>query len=517
MSSWLNTSKAIDNILSAMVTSEPEYKLVLTARMMARRGASAVGLTLTSQEAAPSAAIAVAPTEAAPPSEVEGKTALPPAESIGFEWELPAASFIDGDECRVPGSLTEQLVESIHKLAERQHAGPLWLCLERPYGLLGLVPWEAELVTALDRPVLRLPEYPYRAAERPDAMENVMLVDPPGTPDQPCGITAPQLCARMHAMIGAILAGSSRCDTRIHIFPRLAWYDALQEFADKDTAVLLHDPREFMAGEAGSAPARPDSAVTPWTAWLLARMDRGIDGVHLLGRAALQDGEGCFLLSASPRGTSRQCDVELSVDDLVLLLNRAGAWSLSMAALSPGGARAVAFIADALAHRWQGAVLFARCDETAEELTQAMRLLYTVTSTQAPKLQCGFLYCHPDFVECSWDLMLRSLPPLLGNHAALLAMRAPLVERFVNHVARFLPGVENSLSSVPPSWVSATQRFLEKELFDDARRQSNDVLLSQLSARATRKLESVQIETAKQKLLSEVRDVVARYRAGHDQ
>lgn len=514
MSTWLSISRAIGTLRSALVEPSPQRMLVLTVRMILRGGESAVGLALTLHDAA-----TIYPaTNTTQPLAGDTSDAVPDGPpDIGFEWEIPASGFFHGDQYLVPTALTEQLAESVAKLDAQEHAGPLWLRLQRPYCLLGLVPWETELERALNRAVLRLPEYPFRATERPDALENVILVDPPGSPDAPCGIEAAPLRARLRLVIGAILAGSSRRDTRIHIFPRQAWHAALQEFDGTDAAVTLHDPASFKSGEAGSAPERPDSTVTPWTAWLLARMDRGIDAVHLLGRATLQDGEGNFSLSATPLAAARrQCDVELSVDDLALLMNRAGAWSLSLTPLVAADAPAMAFLADALAHRWQGAVLFVAGEETAQALTQAARLLYTVTSVEAPRLQRGFLYCHPDFLKCGWDTMLSALPPLLGQHAALLAMRAPLVERVMHQVARVLPGTDNAMASVPPSWLSATQRFLEKELFDDVRRQSNDVLLSQLATGVRRGLESMEVARAKEKLLGEVREVVARYSASHD-
>src|SRR5262249_42675252 len=69
-------------------------------------------------------------------------------------------------------SLPLQLVQGLREeLVERSVAAdqPLWLDLIRPYGFLGVLPWEQTLGTILGRPILRLPSF----VEPPQADEDV--------------------------------------------------------------------------------------------------------------------------------------------------------------------------------------------------------------------------------------------------------------------------------------------------------------------------------------------------------
>ena len=75
------------------------------------------------------------------------------------ELGLPAALDCSGEEhaFRLPEALLRELGDAV-RAGERENR-PLWLELVRPYGHLGVVPWEQLLVPHLPVPVLRLPEF----------------------------------------------------------------------------------------------------------------------------------------------------------------------------------------------------------------------------------------------------------------------------------------------------------------------------------------------------------------------
>jgi hypothetical protein len=460
-------------------------KLVLTVQLLFRSGGSVVKLTLDVEDAP------------------DGRPASP-----AVPIELPMVAFGAAPALQIPDVLEDALASRISELARAVPRGPLWLRLVRPYGPLGLLPWEARLRAILQKPVLRLPDVPFRATERTDVLENVVLVDPPDlAPSDDAG--ADVVRTRLKLLVDGILAGSGRSATRVHVFARASWQPALSDLGVDDARILVHRTPDCV-------PCASDDHVAPWTSWVLAVMEqRGIDALHLLGRAARSEQDACFLLSATPHESAArvrhpQPDTELSADDVALLLNRAGAWSAVFVPATPAYDMPLAFVADDLAHRWHGAVLYLD-QETPRVVREAMRLLYTVAATTPPPLEHGFLYCHPDFLQSKSAVTAAAFPAALTEQALVLAQRAPALERVLQSVQKMLPGAHEALSRVPPGWLAATQRFMEKEVLNAARRNSADILRSQLPAALLKAGESVKLDEAKERLLGEVRAVVARY------
>lgn len=406
-------------------------------------------------------------------------------------WESALADFRQESGYLVPAEL-------VHRLGERLPGGAevLWLRLTRPYGFLGLVPWEAALGAALGRPVLRVPDFPARAAERTDVFENVVIVDPPGDPQ----LTA-EVRARLRALLAAILAGSSRGETRIHVFCGARWFAALRDEA-RDERVRFWTP--VADGEHGLPASRSD--VSLWTAWILdALAGRGIDAVHLLGRAAMGEAEGSFLLSSTPfEAPGLIPDIEVDLESIGMLLSRAGAWSVSFTPVAAQFRDSVAYVADGLAHRWHGAVLF-HAGTGGEDLNVAARLLFAMGATTAPRFADGFLYCHPAFLSRKQAPLAAALAPILAGQAALLAARAPASERFVSWVTHVLPGVSQVQQRAPPAWLGATQRFLETEVFEGLRRGAPDVLMREAPP------QKLEFTTGTEDVLAQMRSVVERY------
>jgi hypothetical protein len=151
-------------------------------------------------------------------------------------------------------------------------------------------------------------------------------------------------------------------------------------------------------------------------------------------------------------------------------------------------------------------------------VNKATRLLYTVSATAVPPLKHGFLYCHPDFLQDKFDAAAATLPAAIADQALELARRAPALERALHTAQKMLPGTHKALSHVPPGWLAATQRFMEKEVLEEARRQSADILRSRLPAAVRAgvdglrdSVESAELDKVTARLLGEVRTVIQRY------
>lgn len=406
-------------------------------------------------------------------------------------WHLPLADFRVEQDYVVPSAMV-QLVGA--RLPASSTV--VWLRLVRPYGFLGLVPWEAGLGAALDRPLLRIPAFPARVAERTDVFENVIIVDPPSDPQ-----LAGEIRTRLRALLSAILAGSSRGDTHVHVFCSARWFGLLHGEAG-DERVRFYAP--VASGQHGLPANRTDLML--WTTWILGCLaGRGIDAVHLLGRAAMGEAEGCYLLSCTPfEAHGLIPDIEVDLESMGFLLSRAGAWSVSFMPAAPEFRNSVAYLADGLAHRWHGAVLF-HAGTGGDDLKEAARLMFAVGATTPPRFSDGFLYCHPAFLCRKQAPLAAALAPILEHQAALLAVRAPATERIVSWVTNVLPGVNQVQQSAPPSWLGATQRFMESEVFDGLRRAAPDVLMREAAP------PQLEFKTGTEDVLAQMRSVVERY------
>ncbi|MBD8529949.1 MULTISPECIES: hypothetical protein [unclassified Massilia] len=474
-------SAVLNRVRVALKKRAGQGRLVLTASLAYRRGDNLVKLSLA----------------------VEGLDANLPAPAA-VELQRPFADFGARGDYRVPANLLEELAAGLRKIGPAAPMGPLWLRLVRPCGYLGLLPWEACLFEAMGRPVLRLPDFPYRAAERTGVLENIVLVDPPENAGRI------DVANRLKRLATSILAGSTRSGTRVHVFASAPWQQALAADAGRDPRILLHAPPQAPATPAG----RGESPIAPWIDWILGAMERrGADAIHILGRAAFDESGACVRLSASPceRPHMRR-DVDLCADDLAVLLNRAGAWSASLVPARLEYAMPMAYVADDLAHRWHGAVLFSDLGrENPAALREATRLLYTAETTAAPRLEHGFLYCHPDFL-LNKRSALRAAALRAGTQAARLVTQAQAGERFRGTITKVLSAAGGAVPDTSSSWVAATQRFVEKEVFDELRRQSGDVLLSQVSARVREQVNASGFDEARARLLDQASAIVAAYR-----
>lgn len=423
-------------------------------------------------------------------------------------WQVPFAAFLDegGPDLVLPCGLPEEVGRRLGGTASGPASQPLWLKLARPYGMLGTAPWERELGRILARPILRLPDFPERPAERPDMLQNVVIVDP--APDAPVSAIVRQV----QTLAEAIAEISSRATTRIDIFTSAPWYEALAPLG-ANAKVTVHNPEDAQTSaevlQADSRDAKPILRAAAWSNWVAKTMGgRGIDAVHLFCRAYKSEYGAELVLSSSP--SPREAVIALmaiSQDELCLLLNRAGAWAVTLTPVAREQQQFVAFFADGFAHSRPGAAMFyAPADVESGAMLVACKLLFASKVSGAPALHDGFLYCHPGFVRGSAATGQGEVASVLAENAALVTQRAPLLER----IASKFTGAE---PSAPPNWVGSTQRFLESAVFDDVRRAAPDVLFTKESPND--RTSPASLSWSATSTLSQIQNVVASYLKTH--
>jgi hypothetical protein len=419
-------------------------------------------------------------------------------------WEIPFTAFVPAEglepgECR-PLEVPETLVADLRYCLERVEGAsqrPLWLRLVRPYGLLGAIQWERTLCGKLQRPTLRLPDFPERPAERADVLENAVVVDPPPDTDESA------LKERVRAITNAVLSESTRSLSRVHVFTRRRWYPILSVL-NADSRVNVYDPDGAATRDAAAAKLAEDSPEddllrsarseramhlrsAAWSSWIAGVLNgRGLDALHLVCRAKWTDAGACIVLSDAPKKEEGEITLrEIGYEELELLAIRSGAWSVTFVPATLAESHPMACVADGFAQRRAGAVLFHTLCNRGDyaSFVAACKLLFGGAG-RTPRMTEGFLYCHPGFLyraEAASEGLVARTPELfrfVADNAQLLAERAPLKERWISTATRLTPLVKTREVTVPPGWLSAAQRFLEAAAFEEVRRSASDLLLS---------------------------------------
>lgn len=188
---------------------------------------------------------------------------------------------------------------------------------------------------------------------------------------------------------------------------------------------------------------------------------QGVDAVHLVCRAHGGDDTAQLWLSGSLAADDTAL-VLIDQDELCLLLDRAGAWALTMVPVVRAQAGALAFVADGVAHHRPGAVLFHAIDDPEDEiaLRAACAFLFAGQPSPAPALRDGFLYCHPSFVAADTGAASAQAASAAAD-VGLLALQASQPQ-----------------SGRGPDWIGSAQRFVESAALEQVRKVGSDVLLS---------------------------------------
>ena len=365
------------------------------------------------------------------------------------ELGLPAALDCSGGErrehaFRLPDALLRDLGGAVP--TDRPPVRPLWLELVRPYGHLGVVPWEQLLVPHLPVPLVRLPEFAVEPVRSRRSITVVLCADDgPGDP-------APQAAAVTR--LAAKISHSIPLPATVHIFATAALHERLRdvrspvEWADR---VLLHDPAGGSdadswrllesTGSTDSAAARRPHA---WLDWVRRAMcGESTDIVHFLAPAVLRLDQGALALSASPADPDAG-RAPVSTAALTRFTLELGAWGCAFSspddACSDIGLRQ---LVTALAGLRPATLLHhePRLDPELSALGAAYRLITGPEPGPVPRDPAVLLCCQPSEVGTE-------------PHG-----RAPLPDPPGQPTDR----VRSMLADVTtPAWVSAGQRYVEQ-------------------------------------------------------
>jgi hypothetical protein len=357
---------------------------------------------------------------------------------------------------------------------------PLWLHLVKPSGFLGALDWEGALVPALGRPLLRLPDFLESPRENREVLDVALCCSEPVSEPQ---LDPPTLLANIAQ---AVLAGSRRPRTTIHLFADQMHFDALRRRFAGEPRVAVHDPetaRQHGTLERGaSLPSEPSGLRNPWLLWMRDSMrGRSLDAVHFVVHGYLADERPALALAESPLSNRDRRDARyVGVNELAAFLTQTGAWSTVFSSppanYSDGGLR---LLADTLAQSRPGPLLYHAMQhgthwQPLHELQALYGFLYAPEPVPVPPQSNWFAYCQPAIVQgqvprragrrglSALDANARLFTKGAVSHRTL---ERPSITPQVGDKALPAPApasAETGASDEAPSWVSAAQRYVEQ-------------------------------------------------------
>lgn len=390
-----------------------------------------------------------------------------------WSWSLPAPGEMKGSEADtllrlqtavidgLGAALSAEEAETVRThlvTADLPRGTPIWLHLVKPYGGLGALAWEERLEAVFDRPVLRLPDF----TERPP--ENVQSLDVAVC----CDISdAPQQVERAVRLIWAILEGSPRQDVQIYAFAPPLAHKAFR-------AAFAGEPRIWVAPAVRTTPT--DSL--PWIDNVTrALAGRSIDYLHLVARAEpTLSGPGLALRDPVSKPKVRARVRLCSPQGLKAALTTLGAWAAGVSHPEEDAAdHLLRQFADALAQARPGAVIFA---DTDQALRESCRFVFSPTPVGPPRQGTAMIYAHPSRVpdQVVGDM---SSDTAVGDNTHLFEETARFVVKssLTARMSTVLGGAPPQASTAnTPSWLAATQRFVESATLDSLRASSTDAL-----------------------------------------
>ena len=271
--------------------------------------------------------------------------------------------------------------------AENADRRPLWIHLIRPYGHLGMIPWEADLVPALEVPVLRLPDFIEPHRETASALDVAVVSSVPRGMGKG-EIGSPELREIVEAAIGSTTARR----VQVHVF---ADSEATTSLGGLGEAVKIHTPPARSKRRA----TRP--AGNPWFEWIEDAMaGEALDAVHFLAHGVLGASGGMLALGPAPGDSTTVGGVYSSASQVSEFLTRIGAWSTAFHVPrrreTDLGLRQVA---DAIGAMRPGSVLLHDSLIDSGALAAAMTLLYGPEPQPAPISPGMFVFIQPRNVE----------------------------------------------------------------------------------------------------------------------
>lgn len=362
-----------------------------------------------------------------------------------------------GYDFRLPDALLAGLRQAM--ASENPEGRPLWLHLVKPYGYLGMVPWERLLQPKLKVPILRLPDLLANPPRETPSVLDVVLCS-----SLPVAKESFMVIDHLTQIAKRILEAVPR-RTTIHVFTDREWYprieDRLHGLELLGGPVLLHNPEaapDYPAPEATLRVGdRPGVIENPWLLWIRDALEGcSIDIAHFVCHGYLSRDRGALAFSETPvRNKDRLMARFVGAAELTAFLTQIGAWSAAFSSTehnySEMGLRQ---LADTIAQMRPGPVIHHEIplDLGGQALAGVYRFLFGPTFESPPASPALFTYCHPSRLSAEPEARIQA--------------------RYTVGVAPESPGEVPSdpmLESIfeaednVPAWIAASERFLEQQ------------------------------------------------------
>ncbi|MFI2507365.1 hypothetical protein [Streptomyces sp. NPDC018972] len=379
-------------------------------------------------------------------------------------------------ELQVPGRLTEDVIDALARHPINWSA--LWLRLVPPYGHLGAVPWEQQLMERLDRPLLRVPDRLPVAAEPGMVPRAAIVVN--AEPDATWAAEWIWSLARWYTRVHPEVVP--------HVFADVTTYEALTGGRDEAGGpAIVHNPRraasihrervargvpQFRRPAPAGAPSNYVGPALMWADWIAGELaEWSVGAVHFLASGAF-DGERPLLMVSPDPGASveRASWVWMTGDDIKLLADGIGASVLSLGSPPHDSSDiAIRLLADSLGRRRSRPTLYSDTwrDPGAWALAEAQTSLALGRLPSLPEDGSLFAYVQPEHATAA---LRETWPdPEQPGHEWLTG-RAPIGASTTSQ--EILPSVFEASQARPrfrrqerdlPSWLPSTERFIESK------------------------------------------------------
>jgi hypothetical protein len=246
----------------------------------------------------------------------DGQPSIEGSQTLSLQEYVGRAGSSHELQLAVPASMVQFVSSWANDVMDPDRT--LWLHLLKPYGVLGAVPWERDLVPVLQRPVLRLPDVlpsPSRSTTRFTVAVVATAPEPEGPPP---GLTLgiPVASALDKAFPGGM---------RLHVFAdaaaRSTLEDELRARGHADVEVHAPDGRAVRRSQGG----RVDQLRNGWLRWVRdALAGRPVDIVHFLVHGNSLGTRGAILTPLEAT-EAREVPVSVEASEIDVFLTQVGA------------------------------------------------------------------------------------------------------------------------------------------------------------------------------------------------
>jgi hypothetical protein len=315
----------------------------------------------------------------------------------------------------------------------------LWLHLVKPYGVLGAIPWERDLVPALERPLLRLPDALPQASRSTSTLSVAVVATAPAPEGPPPALL---LGLPVTQALDKALAGRMRLQIFADTGARQVVESQLRQHGFAN--VEVHAPTQGPPGPQ-SGGFRTGDLRSGWLRWVRDTLaGHPVDAVHFLVHGNDLGTRGAILTPLEATA-ERELPVSVEAAEIESFLTQVGALVAGFTRLSDNWSdHGLRLVTDELGSRRAGPVLlhYPAHDDGLTALEAAYRFLASPLPTMPPSSPSLVLYAQPRQVAQEVAHLASSSDPAFEPSQAVQA-----------HFER----------DETPGWLAAAQRYLEQQ------------------------------------------------------